>query len=78
MKIHPHEAHDDLSSLPIAGSMLPNTQKSNFTDMTDIVTQSLLQEQASLSHHQIQDLYLPTTGSYTVLVGTITTPPPAQ
>ena len=63
MKIHPHEAHDDLSSLPIAGSMFPNTQQSNFKDMTDIVTQSLLQEQASLSHHQIQDLYLPTTGS---------------
>ena len=58
--------------------MLPNLQQANFTDVTDIVTQRLLQEQASLDHHQIQDLYLSTPGSYTAPVGNITTPPPAQ
>ena len=78
MKIYLREAQDDLSSLPISGSLLPNTQQANFTDMTAIVTHRLLQEQASLACHQIQDLYSPTPGSYTASVGNIITPPLAQ
>ena len=58
--------------------MFPNTQQANFTAMTDIFTQCLLQEQASLVHHQIQDLYSPTPGYYTAPVSTINTPLSAQ
>ena len=78
MKIHLRESQDDLSSLPISGSMFQNPKQENFTDMTDIFTQRLLQEQASRDHHQIQYIYSPTPGSYTAPVGTITTPPPVQ
>ena len=50
MKTHLREAQDDLSSLPVAGYMFPNTQQANFTTITDMVSQRLLQEQASLAH----------------------------
>ena len=48
MKIHLREAQDDLNSLLITSSMLPNTQHTNFDAMTNVVTQHLLQEQASI------------------------------
>ena len=50
MKIHLREAQDDLNSLPISGSMFHNPQQSNFTPVTDVVTQSLIQEQAILAN----------------------------
>ena len=58
MKIHLRESQDDLSSVPIAGSMFHNPQQANFATTTDVVTQRLLQEQASLANHHMQDLYL--------------------
>ena len=57
MKVHLREAQDDLSSLPVAGSMHPNPQQANFATITEIVTQRILQEQANLANHQLQDIY---------------------
>ena len=56
MKTHLREAQDDLISLPVDGSMFPNTQQANFTAITDMVSQRLLQEQASLAHQQLHEL----------------------
>ena len=57
MKVHLREAQDDLSSLPVAGSMHPNPQQANFSTITEMVTQRILQEQANLANHQVQDIY---------------------
>ena len=77
-KTHLREAQDDLSSLPVAGSMFPNTQQANFTAITDMVSQRFLQEQASLAHQQLHELYTPPPSFYQTLDGTAATPPPAQ
>ena len=63
MKTHLREAQDDLSSLPVAGSMFPNAQQANFTAISDIVNHRLLHEQASLAQQQLQELYTPPPGS---------------
>ena len=78
MKTHLREAQDNLSSLTVAGSMFSNTQQANFTAINDMFSQSLLQEQASLAHQQLHELYTPPPGSYQTLDGTAATPPPAQ
>ena len=78
MKIHLCEAQDYLSSFPIAGSMFANPQQANFAAMTNVVTQRLLQEHASLANQNMQDLCSPPPGSYTFPVRSITTPPPGQ
>ena len=52
--------------------------RSNVLTVNDVVTQRLLQEQASLVNKQVQDLYSPLPGSYTVPVESITAPPPDQ
>ena len=77
MKIHLREAQDDLSSLPVSSSMFPNPQQANFAAMTDMATQRLLYEQASLAQHQMQGLHSPTAGSYSTPVGTLEIPSPA-
>ena len=69
MKIHLRESQDDISYLPIA---------SYFSATTNVVTHRLLQEQASLTNQQMQDLYSPPPGSYTAPSGSITAPPPGQ
>ena len=78
MKTHLREAQYELISLPVAGSMFPNTQQANFTSITDMVNQRFLQEQASLAHQKMQELYTPPPGSYRTLDCTSATPPPAQ
>ena len=78
MKTYLREAQDNLSSLPVAGSMFPNTQQANFTAITDMVSQQLLQEQVSLAHQKLHELYTPPPGFYQTLDGTAATPPPAQ
>ena len=75
MKIHLREAQDDLSSLPVAGSMFSNPQQANFTAITDMVTQRLLQEQNSLAQHQMQNLYYLPPVYYSAPVGTLAKPP---
>ena len=59
MKTHLREAQDDLSSLPVTGSMYPNPQQANFAAITELVTQRILQEQANNANHQTHDLYVP-------------------
>ena len=78
MKIHIHEAQDDLSSLLIAVSMFHNSQESNFAAMTNVVTHRLPQELPNLANRQMQDIYSLPPGSYTAPVESITAPPPGQ
>ena len=78
MKTRLREAQDNLSSLPVAGSMFPNTQQANFTAITDMVSQRFLHEQASLSHQKLHELYTPPLGAYQTLDGTAAAPTPEQ
>ena len=75
MKIHLREAQDDLSSLPVAGSMFPNAQQANFTAMTDQLGQRLLHEQASQAQQQLHELYAPPPGSYNGNDPSVASPP---
>ena len=43
-----------------------------------MVGQCLLQEQASLAHQQLHEIYTPPPDSYQTIFGTAATPPPAQ
>ena len=84
MDTHRREARDNLSSLPVAGSMYPNPQQANFSAITKLVTQRILQEQANIATHHTHDLYVPPPGSYQpspvpfqTPSSALATPPPA-
>ena len=57
--------------------MYPNPYQSKFSTITEMVTQRILQEQANLANHEMQDIYELPPATFPPPASSVATPPPA-